>query len=252
MESYSGLHIFLGVGKMAVTLSMEQRTEYLTEISTGKRVIVYNGEPFVLTHPTQQDMTDGRIIYAQFYAEYRKMNPPIPTRVEARGILNKAISDAGRDPTVLERRQAVLQSAAIRMQEKLPQERISEYLQSPNGLMLAFNEFMDALTEDERQVVAELQDQTQMEEEIMSNCAEAMAEEQRDMYLLTHCVLDKHGKKVWNEYSDIMQETDINRIIFFRTQLSLFWSGTPSQYEVEFEKQLEVISELKKDGAPNS
>jgi hypothetical protein len=98
----------------------------------------------------------------------------------------------------------------------------------------------------------ELQDQTQMEEEIMSNCAEAMAEEQRDMYFIATCVKDKDGKPVWTTYDSVMNDTDTGKLFFFRNQLSLFWSGTPSEYEVSFEAQIAAVVELKKDSAPNS
>jgi len=237
---------------MSVTLGYEERTEYLAEITSGKRIVVYDGEPYALSFPTQRDVIDGRIIYTQFFNTFRKLEPPVPTRMEARVTLTKAIADAGRDPEVIERRAAVLSDIGKKMQEHLPQERLGEYLQTPNGIMLIFNQFLDKLTDDERNVVMELQEQTRMEEEIMTNCAEAMAEEQRDLFLISRCLVDKDGKQVWDDYEKVMNEENIDKILFFRGQLALYWAGTPSQYEVIFEEHAEVVGELKKDTAPSS
>lgn len=228
---------------MPITIPDETRTDYLEEIVTGKRIVVYNDIPYVLLHPTQEQLLSAKVCYTQAFTEYRKMK--MPTRMEARITLSQALQDAGKDPGIIERRENMMKSIGVRINETIAQEKIQDYLKSPHGLEKAFNEFMDVMTEDERSVLMEAAEQAQLQETILSNTAEALAEQQKDMFLLTCCIRDSKGHPIWPTYDMICMDTNSDRILFFREQLALFWGGQPSQFEGEFMKQAAELLEDK-------
>ncbi len=216
---------------MVMLLDTEQITEYLTEIQERCRIIQVDNTVYVLKYPTEQTMNEGRILYAQLLAQL--LTQGVPTRAEMRNLLIKALKAAGKDPEILERRQALMQKLADSLQETIQQEEVAKAASNVVDFMSIVDRAMVKLTQEDKQLMAQAADVEELELGLMGNCAEAISATQRDLYILSRCVYTAKNKNVWPDFDSINNEQDLAMLSDVADEFQRYLSGLPLVYEVE-------------------
>lgn len=215
---------------MPVTMDPEQMTEYLAEIQDRARIVEIDGEIFVLKHPTEQILNDGRLIYAKLLAEYLQQG--IPSRAEMRALLIKTITASGKDPAILDKRQSLMQKLADGLQEAVSQEAVVKAATNVVDFMNVVDQAMTKLSAEDRQLMAQAADVEELELGLMGNCAEALSATHRDLYILSRCAYTKHGKLLWTNFDDIHQEQNLALLSDLADEFQRYLAGMPMIYEV--------------------
>ncbi len=223
---------------MGMKLEMEQITEYLTEIQERCRIISVDSKIYVLKHPTEQILNEGRVMYAQLLADLLQQG--VPSRAEMRALLVKSIKASGKDPEILDKRQALMQKLADSLQETISQEEVAKAATNVVDFMSVVDRAMVKLSNEDRQLMAQAADVEDLELSLMGNCTEAIAATQRDLYILSRCVHTAKGKVLWDSFDAINSEQDLAMLSDIADEFQRYLSGLPLIYEVDLPGQEDV------------
>lgn len=214
---------------MAVELSKDQVTEYMQEIKDRSRFVAIGDSIIVLQRPTNKIKTDARIVYAKTLTFMLKEG--IPCRADMRVILKDKIVDSGKDPMILERREAIAKKLVESLSD-LDEALAPEALLHPKGLLNLINKTTAKLTQEERQQMEELAAMEDLETALLSNSAEVLAAAERDLYLLHRCVFTDDGRQLWPDFDALHNEFDTEFTAKVQEEFQRFMIGLPMLFEV--------------------
>lgn len=215
---------------MPVSMTPEQMTEYMAEIQERVRIVNIDEDIYVLKYPTELIMNDGRIMYARILSELLKQQ--VPSRAEMRNLLITSITAAGKDPTILDKRQALMQKLADSLQETVSQDVVAKAATNVVDFMGIVDRAMGKLSNEDRQLMAQAADVEELELGLMGNCAEALAATHRDLYILARCVYTAYGKPFWANLDAIQAEQNLALLSDLSDEFQRYLSGLPLVYEV--------------------
>lgn len=222
-------------GLQRQVLTSDQMTEFLKELKTGDRIISVRGDEdtrvVVFKKATKQNDTDARVYYASLYSHLLKAG--VPTRAEARKDFLMRLKNVGIDTDEYEaRRDAIQEKIAKQLQETVSEEQAQDVLQGLPELMRVLDQNLKTLDKDEMSLLHTMADNEAMEAQIMTNCAEAMAEAETQLFLLAQVAYNPDGSLVWPTYDDMNKETDLTFVLRLREEYTRYRNGFPLLFEV--------------------
>lgn len=217
-------------------LSQEQMTEFIRELRTGDRILSVKGDEgdykiVILKKPTKQNDLDARIFYSALYSNLLKNG--IPTRAEARQEFLLRLKNTGVNVEEYEKRKDDIQAKlAEHLSKEMDEEQADKILESLPELMKALDRNLRTLDKDELALLHTMADNEAMEAQIMSNCAEAIADAETQMFLMAQIAYDKDGKLVWPDPDSLSNETDLTFLLRMREEFARYRNGFPLLFEV--------------------
>lgn len=217
-------------------LSQEQMTEFIRELRTGDRILSVKGDEgdykiVILKKPTKQNDLDARIFYSALYSNLLKNG--IPTRAEARQEFLIRLKNTGVNVEEYEKRKDDIQAKlAEHLSKEMDEEQADKILESLPELMKALDRNLRTLDKDELALLHTMADNEAMEAQIMSNCAEAIADAETQMFLMAQIAYDKDGKLVWPDPDSLSNETDLTFLLRMREEFARYRNGFPLLFEV--------------------
>lgn len=217
-------------------LSQEQMTEFIRELRTGDRILSVKGDEgdykiVILKKPTKQNDLDARIFYSALYSNLLKNG--IPTRAEARQEFLIRLKNTGVNVEEYEKRKDDIQAKlAEHLSKEMDEEQADKILESLPELMKALDRNLRTLDKDELALLHTMADNEAMEAQIMSNCAEAIADAETQMFLMAQIAYDKDGKLIWPDPDSLSNETDLTFLLRMREEFARYRNGFPLLFEV--------------------
>lgn len=224
------------VGLKRQVLDPEQMTEFIRELRTGDRILSIKGDEgdhkvVVLKKPTKQNDLDARIFYSALYTSLLKNG--VPTRAEARQEFMLRLKNTGIDTADYERRKNEIQAKlADRLSKEMDEEKAEEVLESLPELMKALDRNLKTLNKDELELLHVMADNEAMEAQIMSNCAEAIADAEAQMFLMAQIAYNSDGTLVWPDAETLSNETDLTFLLRMREEFARYRNGFPLLFEI--------------------
>lgn len=227
-------------------LTPEQMTDFIREIKTGDRIVSIRGDEtdriVILKKATKQNDTDARVYYASLYSHLLKAG--VPTRAEARKDFLMRLKNVGIDTDEYEaRRDAIQEKIAKQLQETVTEEQAQDVLQGLPELMRVLDQNLKTLDKDEMALLHTMADNEAMEAQIMTNCAEAMAEAEAQLFLLAQVAHNPDGSLVWPDYEAMNNETDLTFVLRLREEFTRYRNGFPMLFEVVIPTREELPNE---------
>lgn len=217
-------------------LEPEQMTEFIRELKTGDRVLSVKGDDsehkiVVLKKPTKQHDLNARIFYSALYTNLLKNG--VPTRAEARQEFLTRLKNTGVDTTDYEKRKNDIQAKlADKLAKEMDEEKAETVLESLPELMKALDRNLKTLDKDELELLHVMADNEAMEAQIMSNCAEAIADAEAQMFMMAQITYNNEGKLMWPTPDDMANETDLTFLLRMREEFTRYRNGFPLLFEI--------------------
>lgn len=215
---------------MAVTLEPEQVTDYMAEVRGNTRFVSINNTIYILRHPTEGIMNEGRLVYTQSLMAC--INAGVPTKAVMRTQLIEAIKASGKDPEILTKRQGLMQRLADNLKDTVPQQTVAGAATSLPDFAIAIEQAFSKVSMEDRELMQQAADIEELEIGMMSNCAEALAATHRDLFILYRCVFKKDGTLLWDSYDALQEEQDLALIGDLADEFQRYITGLPMVYEV--------------------
>lgn len=218
------------------TLEPDQVTEFISEIRTGERVLSIADEQgvdhiLVFRKMSRAMEVNMRIIYTRMYQTYLKAG--IPTRMDARKTFLSLMESNGVDPNTYEDKKTAIQKKLIEnLSERADEANAQNIAKSAEVLVQTMTQNLRNLTPDEMALLNVLAENEQLEASIMSNCAETMAEADAQLYLMSETVFKSDGTKLWKDFDEATQETDLVFLTRLREEYQRFLQGYPLFFQV--------------------
>lgn len=227
-------------------LTQEQMTDFIREVKTGDRIVSIRGDEtdriVILKKATKQNDTDARVYYAALYSHLLKAG--VPTRAEARKDFLMRLKNVGVDTDEYEaRRDAIQEKIAKQLQETVSEEQAQDVLQGLPELMRVLDQNLKTLDKDEMALLHTMADNEAMEAQIMTNCAEAMAEAETQLFLLAQIAHNPDGSLVWEDHEALNKETDLTFVLRLREEFTRYRNGFPMLFEVAVPTREDVPNE---------
>lgn len=233
-------------------LDPEKMTDFIRELRTGERILSVkgdDGEPriVVLKKPSKQNDLDARIFYSALYNSLLKNG--VPTRAEARQEFLLRLKNSGIDTADYEKRKMDIQSKlADQLAKNMDEERAEDVLSSLPELMKALDRNLKTLSKEELELLHIMADNEAMEAQIMSNCAEAIADAETQMFLLAQTAYDRNGSLMWPTPESLAEETDLTFLLRMREEFTRYRNGFPLLFEIA----VPTSEDLSPKGSPSS
>lgn len=228
-------------------LDPEQSTEFMAEISSNTRFINVEESLFILKQPTERIVSSGRLVYAKTLTTLLKEG--VPSRSEMRTLLIKKIKDAGKDPAILDARAGLMERIAKALQTELPAGSAENLVTNIGSLSTLVTQAFSRLSAEDQHLCAQLADHEELEAALMSNCAEAIAATERDLFILSECVFKETGEPLWASHSDMAQETRLAFVQTISEEFQRFVLGLPLLFELADPSQV-VLPNESPDSSP--
>lgn len=233
---------------MAFELKPEQVTDYLQEIKTSQRIVELDGEVLVFKNPTVEDNQQARVVQVQVLNTL--LNQGVPSKMDLRKQLVNRLKENGKDPELLEKRNEIYQRVAEKMQN-MDEAVAPEAITNPAHFVQFVKDSLTDLTPQEMQMLEQFTDVDQLESELMANSAEAIADAEKQLFLMHRCIFTAKGERYWNEYDDIRAYDNSSLINSITEEFQRFLMGLPMVFEMKLpEPKTPEDSELKKSQAP--
>lgn len=211
-----------------IELTQEQLTDFLEEIKTSQRIIAIGVNIVVVCKPTAKTKNDSKIVYSKILTHL--LADGVPSKAECRKLLLEKIKASGKDPRVLENREAISRKIVDSLQN-LNEELAPEALMHPQGLIQLIHKTTAVLTSEERAQMEELAELEELEVSLMTNAAEVLAAAERDLFLLQRCILKADGTPYWPTDESIHAETDLDFLTRVQEEFQRFLMGLPLLFE---------------------
>ncbi len=223
---------------MAIVLEPEQVTDYMAEIRGNNRFVSIANEIYIIKHPSEGIMNEGRLVYTQSLMAC--INAGVPTKAVMRTQLIEAIKASGKDPEILTKRQGLMQRMADTLKDTIPQQTVAGAATSLPDFAIAIENAFSKVSMEDRELMQQAADIEELEIGMMSNCAEALAATHRDLFLLHRCTFKSDGSPVWDSYETLQDEQDLALIGDLADEFQRFVTGLPMVYEVVLPTPAEV------------
>jgi len=217
-------------------LTQEQMTEFIRELRTGDRILSVKGDEgnyrlVILKKPTKQNELDARVFYSALYSSLLKNG--IPTRAEARQEFLLRLKNTGINTEDYEKRKDEIQSKlAEHLSKEMDEEQADKVLESLPELLKALDRNLRTLDKDELELLHIMADNEAMEAQIMSNCAEAIADAETQMFFMAQIAYNSDGTLVWPNPDALANETDLTFLLRMREEFTRYRNGFPLLFEV--------------------
>ena len=215
---------------MALKLDSSDVTEFLMEIKSGQRVVNINDIILVINIPNEEVKMGAKIVYSKLLAAHLKNG--VPSKAVAKQMLKEQVKQMGLDENLLEKRDKIWTQLQKTLNEQSP-DAIANAATSIDALKdLIQKTSISIMTTDNMLVLDQISDIEQLENSVMSTCAEALAAAEQDLFILQQCVLDTNGEYYWKTFEAIHAETDAALLIEVKSELVRFTQGYPSVFEM--------------------
>jgi len=215
---------------MPLELTKEEMTDFLREIKTGRRIVTLKEKILVLQLPSMQIMNEASVIFSKVLMSL--LENGVPSRAKSQQMLKDQIKSMGTDSDILQKRDKVLQQIQEAITESNGEEIIAAAKTAADLSRLVTAATNKVLNVESASVLEQAASWEYMEMELISNCAEAKAEGERDLYILHKCTLTSEGKQLWPDFDAIHDETDIDLIQQVQSELLRLKQGMPSAFEM--------------------
>lgn len=218
-------------------LEPEQMTAYLNELKTGDRVLSVMGDEgknrvVIFKKPTRQNDMDTKVFYAALYNSL--LESGVPTRAEARKKFLLRLADTGVDTAAYEqKRDEIHAKIAQHLQENMDEEQAKDVLTGLPAMLKVLDQTMKVMSKDEQTLLRTMADVEAMEQQMMSNCAEVIAESEAALFGVAQIAHNPDGSLVWPTVEAMNQETDASFILRIREEYSRWRQGFPLLFEVK-------------------
>lgn len=239
-------------------LKPEQVTDFLRELKTGERIVSIADEQgtdhiLVFKKMSRALEVNTRIVYTRMYQTYIKAG--VPTRSDARKTFLSLMESNGVDPDTFEdKRQAIQKKLVENLTERTDESTAQNIVQNTEALVQALTQNIKRLTPDEMALLNVISENEQLEVSILSNCAEAMAESDAQLFLMTQTIFKEDGQPLWKDFNEATAETDLVFLSRIREEYQRYLQGTPLFFQVNLPSadQLEYKQGSTKKESPSS
>lgn len=228
-------------------LEPDQMTEYLRELKTGDRVLSVTGDEgkrriVVFKKPTRQNDMDTRVFYASLYSSL--LDSGVPTRAEARKKFLLRLAETGVDTATYEqKRDEIHAKIAQHLQENMDEEQAKDVLTGLPAMLKVLDQTMKVMSKDEQTLLRTMADVEAMEQQMMANCAEVIAESESALFGVAQIAHNPDGSLIWPTVDDMNQETDASLILRVREEYTRWRQGFPLLFEVTVPTRSDVPNE---------
>lgn len=217
-------------------LEQEQMTDYIRELKTGDRILSIMGDEgknrvVVFKKPTRQNEMDARVFYASLYNNL--LESGVPTRAEARKKFLLKLAETGVDTDTYEqKRDEIHTKIAQQLQENMDEAQAKDVLTSMPSMLRVLDQSLKTMSKDEMTMLRTMADVEAMEQQMLSNCAEVIAESEAALYAISQIAHNPDGSFVWPTVDDMNNETDASFILRLREEYTRWKQGFPLLFEV--------------------
>lgn len=228
-------------------LEPEQMTEYIRELKTGDRILDIMGDEgtsrvVVFKKPTRQNDMDTRVYYASLYNSL--IEAKVPTRAEARKKFLLKLSEVGVDSADYEKkRDEIHTKIAQQLQENVDEEQAMDVLTNIPSMLRVLDQSLKTMSKDEMTLLRTMADVEAMEQQMMSNCAEVIAESEAALFGIAQIAHNPDGSLIWPSVDAMNQETDASFVLRLREEYTRWKQGFPLMFEVIVPTREEVPNE---------
>lgn len=228
-------------------LEPEQMTEYIRELKTGDRILSVMGDEgnnrvVIFKKPTRQNEMDSRVFYASLYNSL--LESGVPTRAEARKKFLVKLSETGVDSAEYEqKRDEIHTKIAQQLQDNVDETQAKDVLTNLPSMLRVLDQSLKTMSKDEMTLLRTMADVEAMEQQMLSNCAEVIAESEAALFAIAQIAHNPDGTLVWPTVDDMNNETDASFILRLREEYTRWRQGFPLLFEVVAPTREEVPNE---------